>query len=142
MQKINYIVALVLVIFYFINITPILNHANMFHLFANTYCLLICVNDRIINKWLVYPIIVACGLVAMIHSNAVGFSSAIFAMIGVNYIDKPTLFNTDLVTAMFLISAFVPQLAFCVHLISFVLGCIVGAMCILYNHYTECYGYK
>ena len=129
MHKINIAVIIFLIIAYIFGFDyPQFKHANLFHLICNCWCIYTAVNDRIINRYLIYTVIITCGAFTFMlyNGNAVGFSGALFAMIGISYSHHLTRRNTIMLAAIFLVNAIIPNLALFIHFVSFALGFTIG----------------
>lgn len=129
---------MILVLAYPFNICPLLSHANIPHLLCNALCIYFTVNNRLINKWIVYPILLIIGTIALGYTpTAVGFSGALFAMAGINLMAIRTRNYIVSLFAYFAITFFVPAIAFKVHLIGFILGVFVGLSALLIKNWNE-----
>ncbi len=106
-------------------------HANIFHLSCNCWCAYVVINDRVINRWLLLPLLVVIGAFAYIVTPSelpiVGFSGALMAMVGINLAMAMTRRNLAMVAVMFVVWWFLPMVSFGVHLVAMVIGWLIGS---------------
>lgn len=122
-------------------VTYQLMHANIFHLLCNCWCIYSALNDRLINRYLIIPVIFVSGILSYIAispaTTTIGFSGALLAMTGINIAQFPTRRNWIMMSALFGIWFFIPVMSFGVHFVSFITGLCAGYSIILFKHYDR-----
>lgn len=118
-----------------------LMHANIFHLLCNCWCIYSVINDRLINRYIIIPVIFISGMAAYIAVSpaltTIGFSGALLAMTGINIAQVPTRRNWITMSALFALWFFIPVMSFGVHLASFTTGLCTGYSVILFKRYDR-----
>lgn len=111
--------------------TYMLLHANIFHLACNCWCAYVAINDRLINRWLLVPLLAVIGAFAYVVTPigdipTVGVSGALLAMVGINLSMAMTKRNLIMVGVMLLVWGIFPMVSFGIHAIGLVIGWLIG----------------
>ena len=106
-------------------------HANIFHLLANLYALYLIrlTKERVIASYIIsiFPV--------LLFPGAIGISGMLLSIIGM-YSNKKTWMQFSIFS---LITFFIPNMAFAVHTVCFVLGSIYGKISIVLDDYQRAY---
>lgn len=111
-------------------------HANVFHLACNCWCAYVVINDRLINRHLLIPLLVIIGAFAYVVTPSelpvVGCSGALMAMVGINLSMAMTWRNLLSVGVMFGLWWFLPMVSFGIHAVGLVIGWLIGMFMLYY----------
>ncbi|MFI3240720.1 MAG: rhomboid family intramembrane serine protease [Bacteroidales bacterium] len=108
-----------------------LMHANIFHLACNCWCAYFVINDRLINRWLLLPLLAVIGAFAYVVTPVgdiptVGVSGALLAMVGINLSMAMTKRNLIMVGVMLLVWGVFPMVSFGIHAVGLAIGWLIG----------------
>lgn len=102
-------------------------HANVFHLMLNCWAV-----KSIVRREIMHPaVLVAAGIFLgwlgfLCTDCVVGFSGALYAMLGIQWRMFGTRTNTIITAVIFAIGLVIPQVTFIAHAVPFFLGIAVG----------------
>lgn len=102
-------------------------HANIFHLLLNCWAVRSIVRGEIMPPCVLAVVAVLLGWVGFLcGGNVVGFSGALYAMLGIQWKIFGTKTNVIVTASVFALGIILPGLAFVAHVLPFCLGLAVG----------------
>ncbi len=108
-----------------VNHCRLLMHANWAHLALNCWALWGLWRKPM---WVMVPAVFIGWAGIAIDHNAIGFSAALFALMGLQWNLYDCTANRLLVAALLLISLIIPQMAFIAHILPFCIGLAAGCV--------------
>ena len=109
-------------------------HANVAHLAINMYALW-CIWRK--PMWLIVPASLLGLLGIALSANAVGFSAALFALLGLQWHLYDCKRNRIMIGTMLMLSLIIPQFAFIAHVVPFSIALLVNLLWRLYSQYHK-----